>query len=322
MTEGANSRPLAAIVGPTGSGKSALALRLAEEFGGEIVNCDSLQLYRYLDIGTAKVLPAERRGIPHHLFDLLDPDQVFTAGDYARAARPVIDGIADRGHLAILAGGTGFYLRALLEGLFPGPPASQGLRARLALKESRHPGWLHSLLARFDTPSAARIHTSDVQKLIRAVEVLLTTRRPLSAWFDEGRDPLVGFRVLKLGLNPPRAELYRRLDARLDAMSAGGLLGEVRQVLSMGFPAVSKALEAHGYRQALQVLRGDLDPKDAIVLAKRNTRRYAKRQWTWFRKDPEVVWFPGFGDDESVQREALARVAPFLAVVPRPAPRA
>jgi tRNA dimethylallyltransferase len=317
VTEGANSRPLVAIVGPTGSGKSALALRLADEFRGEIVNCDSLQLYRYLDIGTAKVLPAERRGIPHHLFDLLDPDQVFTAGEYARAARGVIDGIADRGHLAILAGGTGFYVRALLEGLFPGPPASQGLRARLALKESRHPGWLHSLLARFDAPSAARIHASDVQKLIRAVEVLLTTRRPLSAWFDEGRDPLEGFRVLKLGLNPPRAELYRRLDARLDAMFAGGLLDEVRQVLSMGFPAASKALEAHGYRQALQVLRGDLDPKDAIVLAKRNTRRYAKRQWTWFRKDPEVVWFPGFGDDESVQREALAWVAPFLPVAPR-----
>jgi tRNA dimethylallyltransferase len=306
------NRPLVAVVGPTGAGKSTLALRLAEEFHGEIVNCDSLQLYRYLDIGTAKVLPAERRGIPHHLFDLLDPDQVFTAGDYARAARSVVERIAARGCLPILAGGTGFYLRALLEGLFPGPPGSPGLRARLALRESRHPGWLHSLLARFDAPSAGRIHASDVHKLVRAVEVLLATRRPLSVWFEQGREPLEGFRVLKLGLDPPRAALYRRLDARLDAMFASGLLDEVRQVLSLGFPSGSKALEAHGYKQAVQILSGDLERNEAIVLAKRNTRRYAKRQWTWFRRDPEVAWLPGFGDDAQVLQEALARVRAFL----------
>jgi tRNA dimethylallyltransferase len=294
---------LIAVVGPTGSGKSALALRLARELGGEIVNCDSLQLYRYLDIGTAKPAPAERGEVPHHLFDLLDPDQVFTAGDYARAARPLLGQIAARGRLPIVAGGTGFYLRALLEGLFPGPPRSDRLRARLGL---------HATLARFDPPSAARIHPADVQKLIRAVEVLLATRKPLSDWFEQGRDPIEGFRALKLGLDPPRNALYEKLDARLESMFAGGLLDEVRGVLSLGFPSSSKALEAHGYKQAIQVLRDELSMNDALLEAKRNTRRYAKRQWTWFRADTEVSWLPGFGDDPAVQRAALARAAEFL----------
>ncbi len=311
-------RPLIAVVGPTGAGKSALALRLAQEFHGEIVNCDSLQLYRYLDIGTAKPSLAEKGDVPHHLFDLLDPDQVFTAGEYARAARPLLGQIAGRGHVPIVAGGTGFYLRALLEGLFPGPPRSDLLRARLARRESRHPGWLHATLARFDPSSAARIHPGDVQKLIRAVEVLLATRKPISAWFEQGRDPLQGFRALKLGLDPPRAALYQKLEARLDRMFAGGLLDEVRYALSLGFPATSKAFEAHGYSQAIQILRGDLTLNDAVILAKRNTRRYAKRQGTWFRAEPEVTWFSGFGDDPPVQQAALAATAEFLNAVPLP----
>jgi tRNA dimethylallyltransferase len=309
-------RALVAVVGPTGSGKSELALRLAEECRGEVVNCDSLQLYRYLDIGTAKVLSTDRRGIPHHLFDLLDPDRVFTAGEYARAARPLLSEIAARGHLPIVAGGTGFYLRALLEGLFPGPPRHERLRARLARRESMHPGWLHALLARFDAPSAGRIHPADVQKLIRAVEVLLSTRRPLSAWFAEGRDPLQGFRVLKLGLDPPREALYERLDRRLEEMFAAGLLEEVRQVLALGFPAESKALEAVGYKQAIQVLKGEFGKNDAIILAQRSTRHYAKRQLTWFRREPEVIWIPGFGDTDAVQQEALARVSEFFSALP------
>ncbi len=313
MAEAHQLRPLVAVVGPTGSGKSALALRLAQTFHGEIVNCDSLQLYRYLDIGTAKPLPGERGGVPHHLFDLLDPDQVFTAGEYERAARPVLGQIAARGNLPIVAGGTGFYLRALLEGLCPGPPRSDHLRARLARRESLHPGWLHATLARFDRASAARIHPADVQKLIRAVEVLLATREPLSAWFERGRDPIVGFRALKLGLDPPRDALYERLDARLDGMFAGGLLDEVRNVLSLGFPGTSKAFEAHGYKQAIQVLRVELGLRDALILAKRNTRRYAKRQWTWFRRDPDVQWIQGFGDGLAAQEAALAATAGFLA---------
>ena len=313
MTEDEQSRPLIAVVGPTGSGKSALALLLAHEFSGEIVNCDSLQLYRYLDIGTAKPPPSDRGGVPHHLFDLLDPDQVFTAGEYVRAVRPLLGQIAARGRLPIVAGGTGFYLRALLEGLCPSPPRSDRLRARLAHRESRHPGWLHATLGRFDQASAARIHPADVQKLIRAVEVLLATREPLSAWFDRGRDPIAGFRALKLGLDPPRDALYARLDARLDGMFAGGLLEEVRYVLSLGFPSASKAFEAHGYKQAIQVLKAELELKDAVILAKRNTRRYAKRQWTWFRRDPEVRWLHGFGDEPAVRQAALAAAAELLA---------
>jgi tRNA dimethylallyltransferase len=305
--------PLLVIVGPTGSGKSELALRSAEEFHGEVVNCDSLQLYRHLNIGTAKLLPSERRGVPHHLIDILDPDEVFTAGEYARRARPLLSEIAGRGRLPIVVGGTGLYLRALLEGLFPGPARDEALRARLAAREARRPGSLHRLLSRFDPPAAQRIHASDVQKLIRAVEVCLLTRRPLSSWFAEGRDPLRGFRTLKLGLDPPRQALYQRLDMRCERMFAGGLVEEVRRMLSLGFSPTSKSLESHGYRQALQILRGELDPEQALCYACRNTRHYAKRQWTWFRRDPDIVWMSGFGDQPQTQAAALRLVGDFLA---------
>src|SRR6202142_1971638 len=313
MAEAPQLRPLVAVVGPTGSGKSALAVRLAQSSPAEIVNSDSPQLFRFLDIGTAKPLAAERGGVPHHLFDLLDPDQVFTAGEYERAARSLLPGIAARENLPIVAGGTGFYLRALLEGLCPSPPRSDHLRARLARRESLHPGWLHATLTRFDHASAARIHPADVQKLIRAVEVLLATREPLSAWFERGRDPIAGFRTLKLGLDPPREALYARLDARLEDMFAGGLLDEVRNVLSLGFAGSSKALEAHGYKQALGVLRAEIGLQEAVILAKRNTRRYAKRQWTWFRRDPEILWIRGFGDEPAAQQAALDATAAFVA---------
>jgi tRNA dimethylallyltransferase len=302
---------LVAVVGPTGSGKSELALEIAAEINGEVVNCDSLQLYRHLDIGTAKLPPEERRGIPHHLLDILDPDEVFTAGEYARLARPLLGEIAARGGLPVVAGGTGFYLRALLEGLCPGPGRDQGLRDRLQRREKRHPGWLHALMRRHDPASAARIHPEDAQKLVRAAEVLLKTRRPLSSWFGEGRDALAGFRVLKLGLDPSREDLYRRLDERCARMFEGGLIDEVRRVLDMGYPPSSKALESHGYRQALQVISGELDLSEAVYYAQRNTRRYAKRQWTWFRRDPEVRWLRGFGSDPHVHEQALALVREF-----------
>ena len=305
--------PLIAIVGPTGSGKSDLALRLAGEFQGEIVNCDSLQVYRHLDIGTAKVPPSERRGIPHHLFDILDPDQVFTAGEYGRRARAALREITARRRLPIVAGGTGLYLRALLDGLFPGPGRDEALRTRLAGREARRPGFLHRLLSRFDPQAAPRIHPADVQKLIRAVEVCLLTRRPLSAWFREPRQALEGFRTLKLGLNPPRQALYERLDTRCQRMFEAGLAAEVRQILDRGFPAASKPLQSHGYRQAVQFLQGELDLKEALHFARRNTRRYAKRQWTWFRRESDVVWIQGFGDQPQVQAEALPLVEGFLA---------
>jgi tRNA dimethylallyltransferase len=233
-------RPLVAVVGPTGSGKSDLALCLAEEFDGEIVNCDSLQVYRHFDIGTAKLVPASQRGIPHHLIDVVDPDELFTAGDFARLSRKAIAGISARGRLPIVAGGTGFYLRALVDGLFEGPARDQTLRDRLAARESRRPGSLHRLLGRFDPATAARIHANDVPKVMRALEVCLLARRPASELFRAGRDALRGYRVLKLGLLPDRDALYDRLNRRCTQMFESGLIDEVRHILALGFPKDSQ----------------------------------------------------------------------------------
>jgi len=306
--------PLVAIVGPTGSGKSELALYAAGQFSGEIVNCDSLQVYRHFDIGTAKLPPAQRRGIPHHLIDILDPDQFFTAGEYARLARQTIAAISARGRLPILAGGTGFYLRALLDGLFEGPSRDQPLRDRLAARETRRPGSLHRLLTRFDSATARRIHPHDVPKVTRALEVCLLTRKPASAVFRLGRDALRGYRTLKIGLLPDRDELYERLDRRCAAMFAGGLVDEVRSILSLGFAENSKPFESHGYKQALQLIRGELNLREAIFYAQRRTRQYAKRQITWFRKETSLVWMKGFADSAGIREEALERVREFLAL--------
>ena len=304
--------PLVAIAGPTGSGKSDLALLVAETFAGEVVNCDSLQIYRHFDIGTAKLPPEERRGIPHHLIDIANPDEVFTAGEFARRGREALAGIAARGRLPVVAGGTGFYLRALLDGLFEGPARDEGLRERLAERERRRPGSLGRLLRRFDAAAAARIHPHDIPKVMRALEVCLLTRRPISELFREGRDGLHGYRTLKIGLDPGRDALYERLDRRAGLMFTAGLADEVRRILEMGFPAQSKPFESHGYKQALQMLRGELNATEALFYAQRNTRRYAKRQMTWFRREPGMEWFRGFGDEESVQQGVLARVREFL----------
>jgi tRNA dimethylallyltransferase len=308
----AKPAPLVAVLGPTGSGKSELALHLAARFSGEVLNCDSLQVYRYFDIGTAKLTPEQQRGIPHHLLDIVNPDEPFTAGEYARRARAVLSEIVARGRLPLVVGGTGLYLRALVDGLFPGPSRNDDLRRRLMERETRRPGLLHRFLRRYDPEAAARIHPSDRHKLVRAVEVCMLTGRPLSSWFAAGRQPLQGFRVLKLALNPPRQELYRRLDERCVRMFEAGLLDEVRRILAMGYPETIKPLQAHGYRQALQVLRGELDLRKAIYYAQRNTRRYAKRQWTWFRHEPGVVWLDGFGDQPHVQAAASEIVRQFL----------
>ena len=304
--------PVVAIAGPTGAGKSELALRVAEEFGGEVVNCDSLQIYRYFDIGTAKLSPAEMRGVPHHLIDILDPDQIFTAGEYARLGRAALAAISSRGRLPVVAGGTGFYLRALFEGLFRGPARDTALRERLAVREREKPGSLHRLLGRFDAAAAARIHRNDVPKVMRALEVRLLARRPVTEMFGEGRDALEGFRTLKIGLAPDRDELYRRLDERCRRMFESGLLDEVQRILDRGFPLQAKPFESHGYRQAVQVLRGELTAKEALFYAQRNTRNYAKRQMTWFRKEPDMQWLKGFGEDAHIQEVALARVREFL----------
>ncbi len=301
--------PLVAILGPTGSGKSELALAVAERFGGEIVNYDSIQTYRYFNIGAAKLSLEQRCGIPHHLIDVLEPDEVFTAGKFAREAAEVIRGIRDRDRLPILAGGTGFYLRALLEGLFPGPTRDEALRRRLA---ARSPERLHRLLARLDPASARRIHPHDIPKMIRALEVTLLARRPMTEQFLEGRQALEGFAALKIGLLPDREALYDRINRRTEAMFASGLVEEVRDILARGVAATAKPLESHGYRQVLQHLRGELSLPDAIFYAQRNTRHYAKRQITWFRRERDVCWLRGFGDDDQIQQDALSRVADFV----------
>jgi tRNA dimethylallyltransferase len=304
--------PLVAVAGPTGSGKSELALRLAEKFNGEIVNCDSLQVFRYFDIGTAKLPVGERRGIPHHLIDIVDPDALFTAGEYARLAREAIAEISGRGKLPIVAGGTGFYLRALLDGLFEGPSRNQPLRDRLAVREARRPGSLHRLLKRFDAVAASRIHSNDIPKVTRALEVCLVTRRPVSELFREGRDALAGYRTVKLGLLPDRDVLYPRLDARCAWMFENGLVEEVRGILERGYAASCKPFESHGYKQTLQYLNGELNLREAIFYAQRNTRNYAKRQLTWFRREAGLVWIKGFGDAPEARETAFARVSGLL----------
>lgn len=303
---------LVAVAGPTGSGKSELALQLAARFDGEVVNCDSVQLYRFFDIGTAKLAPADRRGIPHHLIDIAAPGAVFTAGDFARIARPVLRGIAARGRLPVVTGGTGFYLRALIHGLAPGPPRDEALRTRLREREQRRPGSVHRLLSRFDPRTARRIHPNDTPKATRALEICLTARRSASEIFAAGRDALQGFRVLKIGLFPDRERLYARLAARMEKMFAAGLIEETASILARGVSQNCKPFESIGYKEALQVLRGQLSPKDALFYATRETRRYSKRQMTWFRQEPGIETFAGFGDDPAIVARVEARVAEFL----------
>lgn len=292
-------QPLIVVAGPTGAGKSDLALELASRCRGEIVNCDSVQLYRYMDIGSAKTPAAERRGIPHHLIDVLEPDAVFTAGDYARAARRALVQIAERGRVPIVVGGTGFYLRALLSGLSEAPPRDQGLRERL---QRRRPGSLHRLLSRFDPAAAGRIHPNDVNKLIRALEVSLLTRRPSSEFFCERpSQPLEGFRVFRVGLDPAREALADRINLRCERMFEAGLIDEVRHILSLGYPPTSKALFSIGYREAILHLERKISFAEALAQTQAATRQYAKRQRTWFRREPEMFWIRGFGaEDNSV----------------------
>lgn len=303
--------PLAVLLlGPTGSGKTALSLALGERFSGEIVSCDSVAVYRGMDLGTAKPTPAERARLPHHLIDVADPDQPFTAGDYSRAARAALREIAARGHLSIVTGGTGLYLRALTEGLFAGPARREDLRIRLRRSAERHgASWLHRLLSCLDPASAARIHANDAPKLIRAIEICLAGRRPMSQQL--ARDPLTGFRLLRIGLNPPRAALYDRLNHRCAAMFAAGLVEETRSLLARSGPV--KALDSLGYRQACAVLDGSLSEDAALAAAQQGHRNYAKRQLTWFRRELDVQWLDRFGDDPEAIHAAADLVQAALA---------
>jgi len=301
---------LLVIAGPTGSGKSALALDASEQFPGEIVNCDSMQLYRGFDIGTAKTPADRRRGIPHHLFDVLAAGEGYSAGDYARAARSAIAEISARGRLPIVVGGTGFYLRALLYGLPELPSRNESVRARLTARAQRRPDSLHRLLRRLDPAAAQRIHPHDTQKLIRALEVRLLTGASPPA--PASAEPLRGYRVLQLGLDPDRKLLYARLDARVLHMFASGLIEEVRGLLQAGATGAEKPFESLGYKQALRFLQRACSREQAIESTQIETRQYAKRQRTWFRQDPHIEWVSGFGDEASVREQSFARIHEFF----------
>lgn len=302
--------PLLIVAGPTGSGKSTLALRVCEEFSGEIVNCDSLQLFRGFQVGTAKTPLLERRGIPHHLLDVLDPSGGYSAGEYARVARDAIAEISARGRLPVVVGGTGFYLRALLDGLPVLPESDRATRERLMDREAKKPGSMRRLLTRLDPPAAERIHFNDTQRLMRAVEIRLLSGQLSPPAFETA--PLTGYRVLKIGLDPDRALLYKRLDARTRHMFENGLVQEVETLLADGCSGDEKPFESLGYRQALGFIRGETDLERAIYLTQRDTRHYAKRQWTWFRRDPEFHWVSGFGDALPVIEQCSHMLRRFL----------
>ncbi len=328
--------PLIAVVGPTGCGKSALALAIAQSFGGEIINFDSVQVYRGLDIGSAKIPVNERLGIPHHLLDVVSPAEDFTAGVFASLARRCLAEIAARGTLPVFVGGTGFYLRSLLDGLSPAPAGNPELRQRL----SQSPA-LHRFLRRIDAAAAARIHPNDRQKLSRAIELAIAVSSPAP------REALEGYRALKIGLNPDRAALYNRLNRRSAAMFEAGLLDETQRLLESGIPtpfeehaqdgrrverpaeraseflsplaarsralSASKGLQSLGYKQAVAVLEGRMSREEAILDVQIKTRQYAKRQMTWFRRETDVHWLGGFGEARETQQGAYALVRDFLA---------
>ena len=310
--------PLTAVVGPTASGKSDLALDLAARFNGEIVNFDSVQLYRGFDIGAAKVPPAERHDIAHHMLDVADPEEDVTAGDYAPRAREVLRELNARKKLPILVGGAGFYLRALVEGLFPGPARDRAVRARLTARAAEKPaGYLHRLLTRLDPEAAGRIHPNDHAKLIRAVEVCLIARAPMSSLWKQGKNLFAGYEVFRLGLNPPREKLRDRIEARTVRMFQAGLIDEVQRLLDLGVRREARAFGALGYKQALAHLDGAFTIEQAVEETIVRTRRYAKRQMTWLRREPDVHWLAGFGEDEAIQKQGTAAVQAWLAGVRR-----
>jgi tRNA dimethylallyltransferase len=316
---------LVVVLGSTASGKTALSLAIARRFHGEIVNCDSVAMYREFEIGTARPTAAERAEVPHHLVDCVDPLADVSAGEYARLGRQVLGEIKKRGRLPIVSGGTGLYLRALIEGLFPGPQRSEKLRDRLRGRAEKYGAeHLHRILRRLDASAARRIHPHDVPKVIRAIEVCLasrppfrrTSRRTITELWQQGREPLRGFRILRLGLNPEREALYARINQRAANMfdqgrPDRGLIAETERLLQK-YGDQARPLASLGYKQAVQFLRRELDRKSALTAAQQAHRNYAKRQITWFRREPDVHWLAGFGDDPAIQAEGIAMTEPQI----------
>jgi tRNA dimethylallyltransferase len=305
-----DTRPIVAVVGPTASGKSDLGIALALRLNGEIINCDSVQVYREIEIATAKVPLAERRGVPHHLIDFIPPERAYTAADWARDALAKIDEIEARGRSALLVGGTGFYLRALREPLFEAPPTDADLRRRLvSLRERRGAEHLHRLLQRLDPETATRLAPRDWSRVQRALELRLQTGEKLSARMHRRpAPPPHAARLRVFVLNPPRVELYRRIDLRAEAHFRAGLVEEVRRLLTRGVPADQSALGAHGYRRVVEYLRGERTLESAIEQTKLDVRHYAKRQLTWFRREMGAEWVEGFGEDPAVQASVARRL--------------
>jgi len=306
-----DSRHIIAIVGPTASGKSELGIQIALHLNGEIINCDSVQVYREIQIATAKVPIAERRGIPHHLIDFVPLNVTYTAADWARAAIAKIEEIEARGHFAILVGGTGFYLRALRRPFFPSPQTDEELRRRLTKIRQRHgPAWLHRILRRFDPEEADNLHARDWPRVQRAIEFYLQTGERISAQRPARPEPpALAKRIRVVALNPPRQELYSRINTRTEKHFADGLVNEVRDLLARGVSSHSSALGAHGYRRVVEYLNGRRDLASTIEQTKLDVRHYAKRQLTWFRQESGVEWIEGFGDDAAIRQRAVELLA-------------
>jgi tRNA dimethylallyltransferase len=303
---------LVVLLGPTASGKTALSLDLARRFSGEIVSCDSVAIYHEMEIGTAKPSLAERNQAPHHLIDIVTPSEIFSAGNYSRLARKAIAQITCRNKLPIVTGGTGLYLRALLDGLSPAPQRTEELRERLRrAHHAKGADWLHRILRRLDSEAAGRIHSNDVPKLIRAIEVTLSAGKSITETWQAGREPLTDYRILRIGLNPDRQRLYERINARAAAMFDRGLVDETRGIQAK-YGEAAVALASLGYRQAASVLRDEFTVAEAITSTQQGHRNYAKRQMTWFRREPDVRWIEGFGDEDKVQEFAEQLVTRML----------
>ena len=310
VSEPLTNRPrLVIVLGPTGVGKSRLAIELAEEFGGEIINADSMQVYKYMDIGTGKPTPEEQKRVRHHLIDVVSPDQPFHAGFYRTLGRRMIEQLEGRRKSVLIVGGTGLYIKALTQGLFPSPPVDPDIRERLKREEEeKGSGFLYERLKEADPKTAAQLHHHDLFRIVRALEVFESTGSPISFFREQHRFGDRPYHLLKIGLEMDRAKLYQRIEERVDRMMERGFLEEVERLMGMGYGPQLKPMQSLGYKQLIRFLLKKTDRVESVRQIKRDTRHYAKRQWTWFKADPEIRW-----SDESLDRQKISReVSSFL----------